>query len=199
VAGRGGDGAWDFDDVERWAAAARATDAADGRVRERGLRRQAQEEAAFVGTLLDLVERGRSVVVVTAGGRQLVGRLEALGADFVALRTGGRTTLVALDAVGAVRPVRPEPGTAQGGWATPAAEGRAGGPPAASTTRVADVLAHAVERRPRIQVHVGPVPVVGELRSVGTDVISVEVDGDPPALTYVRLASVSEISLLDSG
>nr|MBA3268429.1 hypothetical protein [Acidimicrobiia bacterium] len=63
-------GGWlDFDDVERWAAEARARDAADARLRERGLRRQAEDEAVFVGLLVDLAERGVGVLVTTSGGR----------------------------------------------------------------------------------------------------------------------------------
>ena len=87
----------DFDEVERWAAEARARDAADSRVRERWLRRQAEDEAAFAGLLVDLAERGVAVIVTTSGGRHHVGRVEAVGTDFVAMATtGARTTLVSL-------------------------------------------------------------------------------------------------------
>src|SRR3954449_10120436 len=51
-------------DLERWAADARAREAADARVRERWLRAQAAEEASLAGVLLALAERRGTV----AGG-----------------------------------------------------------------------------------------------------------------------------------
>jgi len=187
-------GGWlDFDDVERWAAEARARDAADARLRERGLRRQAEDEAVFVGLLVDLAERGVGVLVTTSGGRHHVGRVDAVGADFAALvTTGARTTLVSLGAVAAVRVVR-------GPKASPAAETREGGRDRRVTVTMADVVAHAVGHRPRLQLFATSACVSGELRAVGTDVVTVETDGDTHGLAYVRLASVSELSFLDSG
>lgn len=194
----GGDGGgwWDIDDVERWAAGARARDAVDARVRERWLRRQAEDDAGFAGLLVDLAERASTVVVVTAAGRALVGAVEAVGADFVAVGTpGGRTTLVALGGVAAVKVA---PGAGRRAAPTgPAADSRPAPPPRSVT--LANVLAHVVERRPRVQVYAGAALVAGELRAVGADVATVHTDGNPPGLSYVRLASVSEVSLLDSG
>ena len=173
-------------DVERWAAAARARDAADARVRERWLRQSAEEESELAGVLLDLAERGVAAVVTTASGRRHPGRVAGVGADFVAVRTDGeRTILVALTALASVR-VR-GPGAARRG------EERS------FAVSVADVLAHAVGHRPRVQVHCDAATVTGELRSVGIDVVTLRTDGDPSGLAYVSLASVSEISLLDSG
>jgi hypothetical protein len=189
----GADTAWSaLADLERWAAEARARDAVDARVRERWLRRQAEEEAAFAGLLLDLAERGVTAVLTTTGGRRHLGRIEAVGADFAALRTGAdRTTLVALDAMAAVRVGAPK-GPALGA----AADTRPGRTVAVT---MADVLAHAVARRPRVHLHAGLSALAGELRSVGADVATVLCDGDPSGLAYVSLRSVSEISLLDSG
>ena len=39
----------------------------------------------------------------------------------------------------------------------------------------------------------------GELRSVGDDVLTLRLATDPPRNVYVRLASVTECSLLGSG
>ena len=65
------DPAWaELADVERWAAEVRARDAADARVRERWLRRSAEEEAELAGVLLDLAERGVTAVVTTSSGRR---------------------------------------------------------------------------------------------------------------------------------
>jgi hypothetical protein len=183
-------------DVERWAAEVRARDAADARVRERWLRRAAEEEAEFTGLLLDLAERGVTAVITTSSGRRHPGRVAAVGADFVALRTeGNRTTLVALGAVASVRVTGLGPALRSG--TQPATRGRGEG--RAVAVSVADVLAHAAGHRPRVHVHCDAVTVAGELLSVGTDVVTLRTDGDPAGVAYVSLASVSEISLLDSG
>ena len=194
------DPAWaELADVERWAAEVRARDAADARVRERWLRRSAEDEAAFAGVLLDLAERGVTAVVTTSSGRRHPGRVVAVGADFVAVRTDGdRTTLVALGALASVRvnglgaPMHRGPQAAARSAPQP-------GEARSVSVSVADVLAHAAGRRPRVQVHCGEATLTGELRSVGTDVVTLRADGDPPGQAYVSLASVSEISLLDSG
>ena len=207
-------------DVARGAAEARARDAADARVRERWLRRSAEEEAELAGVLLDLAEGGVAAAVTTSSGRRHAGRVAAVGADFVAVRTDGdRTTLVALAALASVRVnglgrAGTQPGLRSG--TQPALRSgtqpalRSGTQPALRSgtqpgerrsvaVSMADVLAHAAGRRPRVQVHCGEATVAGELRSVGTDVVTLRTDGEPPGQAYVSLASVSEISLLDSG
>ncbi|MGI9023309.1 MAG: hypothetical protein ACR2HV_08790, partial [Acidimicrobiales bacterium] len=169
-----------LDEVERWAAEARARDAADARVRERWLRRQAEEEAAFAGLLVSLAERGVPVIVATTGGRHHVGRVEAVGADFtVVTTTGDRSTLVSLAAVAAVRLTGPRGGSREERRDRPGAGGTAepgggvarlgpSGPPSGVmgaaadaspdsrdrrvTVTMADVIGHAVESRPRVQV-----------------------------------------------
>jgi hypothetical protein len=68
----------------------------------------------------------------------------------------------------------------------------------ALAVRLADVLAQAAGQRPRVSVHAGTAPVVGDLRSVGRDVLTLRTDGAAGAV-YVALASVSEVSFLASG
>ena len=46
--------------------------------------------------------------------------------------------------------------------------------------------------------HAGAASVVGELRAMGSDVLTVRADGDAGAV-YVGLASLSEVSFLASG
>ena len=78
-------------------------------------------------------------------------------------------------------------------------EGPSWGPEAPAEVALADVLAQAVEGRPRVSMYLGEDHLIGELRSVGADVLAVSVDGQFSGLAYARLASVSEISFLDSG
>ncbi len=192
----------DFDDIERWAAEVRVRDAVDARQRQRWLSQQAQDEAAFASLLLGLAEQGVVVIATTTGAHQHIGQVEAVGADFVALATtGARTTLLSLGAMAAVRVANAAERNRRGdhrplglpGDARPDCATRIVG------VTMADVIAHAVERRPRVQLFAGTAQLGGELRAVGADVATLHTDGGPPGLAYVRLASVSELSFLDSG
>lgn len=186
-----------IDDLERWAAGARAQEAADERVRERWLRQAAEEEASFAGLLADLAEAGSPLVVTTTAGHRHHGPVVAVGSDFVALAPhpgsagDGRLTLVTMASIAEVRPT---PGTR-----IQRAPGRSTGDETRLAVSLAEVLAQAVAIRPRVAVVLGTVTVVGQLRAVGTDVLSVRTDAEPAGLSYSRLSSVSEISLFDSG
>jgi hypothetical protein len=177
-----------LDDLERWAAGARAQDAAEARVRERWLRQAAEEEASFAGLLVDMAEDARPVSVTTTAGRRHHGPITGVGTDFVAVE--GPAARLVLLRLSAVAEVRAATGTRR---------------PAAATARepldvaLAEVLAQAAANRPRVAVVLGDVTVVGELRAVGTDVLTIRTDGEPGGLSYVTLASVSEVSLFDSG
>ncbi|MGH9280745.1 MAG: hypothetical protein ACRD12_21975 [Acidimicrobiales bacterium] len=193
-----------LDDLERWAAEARAREAADARVRERWLRTQAEEDARLRLVLVGLAEQGTVVTAATAAGRHLTGRLTRVGDDFVAIESaGGRMNLVALAALAWCRSARgdrrrPEPTVGPD-------PGPGGGPDAPAlgidqtAAALVDVLANVADRRPRLLVHAGGAGLSGELRAVGVDVMVLETAEDPPALVYVRLPSVSDISFLDSG
>lgn len=184
----------DLEGLERWAADARAREAADARVRERWLRAQAEEEASLAGVLLALAERGETVVLTTVAGRRHRGVVTGVGVDFAALEAaGGLTTLLVLGGLGDARVV--EAGTRARAAAAPATTERR---PGALGVRLADVLAQAAGQRPRVAVQAGAASVVGDLRSVGTDVVTVRTDGEA-GVVYVALASVSEVSFLASG
>ncbi|MGH9263759.1 MAG: hypothetical protein ACRD1D_03620 [Acidimicrobiales bacterium] len=185
----------DLEGLERWAADARAREAADARVRERWLRAQAEEEASLAGVLLALAERGETVVLTTAAGRRHRGVVTGVGVDFAALRgPGGATTLVVLDRLGDARVVEER----ARGRAAAAAAASGDAPGGALGVRLADVLAQAAGQRPRVAVQAGAASVVGDLRSVGTDVVTIRTDGEA-GVVYVALASVSEVSFLASG
>ncbi len=191
-----------LDGLEGWAAEERARDAARSRARVRWLLTQAEEDGRFAGVLAGLAEAGTTVSLTTAGGRQVGGRLAALGEDFVAVATAGGTTLVALAAVTCVR-------AAPGGEATRASAGLVLGPDVGEAlgdgdgdgdggSDLAGVLGRVVAERPRVSIHGPGTAVSGELRAVGADMVVVR-SGSPPALAYLPLASLYEISFLDSG
>jgi hypothetical protein len=156
------------------------------------------------GVALDLAERGDVVVLKTTSGRAHRGRLVAVARDAWVLRpetsrgfggpdgTAGATFLAA-DAIASVR-------TLPGGGARPRPEatGARRSPLAAS---MADMLTELAVEHPRVRVVVlgDPEVMVGQLRSVGVDVVTLRVPGEPPTTVYVRLGSVSELSVLGSG
>jgi len=184
-----------LEDLEQWASDARAREAADARVRERWLRAQAEEESSLAGVLLALAERRETVVLTTLSGRRHRGVVAGVGVDFAALRSpAGATTLVALAVLADLRVAddgsRPR---SRSRSTTGDHVGRG-----ALGVRLGDVLAQAAGQRPRISVHAGAASVVGDLRAVGSDVLTLQTDGTAGAV-YVGLASVSEVSFLASG
>ena len=120
--------------------------------------------------------------------------MTGVGVDFVAIEAGGgATTLLALSGVGDVRVA--DSGPSLRARSTTTGEGTGRGE---LGVRLGEVLAQAVAQRPRILVHTGATSVVGDLRAVGRDVLTVQTDGGAGAV-YVGLASLSEISFLASG
>ena len=181
-------------DLGRWAANSRASDAARARTRERWLRRQASEESTLPGVALDLAERGDPVVLATTSGRAHRGRLVAVARDVWVLRSDATgVTFVATDAIASLR-------AQPGGGSRPAPEA-AGARPAPLVATMAEMLADLAAERPRVRMVVRgePEAMVGQLRSVGVDVATLRVAGEPPTTVYVRLGSVSELSVLGSG
>lgn len=178
--------------LERWAAEARVTEAASARSRERWLRQQAGDAATVTGTLVDLSERGATVVLRTREGRRHRGRVTAVATDFVVVAAdAGGLVLVALDAVASF---------GASGDSESDLLRRAGGdrPPAVDLTLAAALAGLAGERPAVAVVTAGRGdPVRGELAAVGEDVATVRPDGAPRATVHVPLAAVSEVALLE--
>jgi len=180
-----------MDELRRWAGEASAVDAATSRSRQQWLRRQAAEEATLAGVALDLAEQSATVVLKTTAGRTHRGRLVGVARELAVLRTDGRalTIIVPWAAVASLRARRDRPSPEPGPRSLPLDLG------------LADVLGVVAGSRSRVLVGFSQAQemVIGELQSVGTDVITLRVDADPPVTVYVRLASVTEVSLLGSG
>lgn len=170
-----------FAGLLRTVAADRVQDAAEARRRTHWLVRQAEEDGTFLGVLADLAERGEPVVCTTRSGRRHAGRLHALGADFVAVRNGGGSTV--LVALASVANVRSQPGS-------PTVTGDR---VVNFDRRLIELLAELAGERPDVVMATGNAEVRGELRAVGRDLATVRVDGQPPATTYVALAATDEV------
>jgi hypothetical protein len=151
-----------------------------------------------------MVERGAVVVLRTTSGWTHRARLVAVARDFWMLEPEGScetngsialagVTLVATEAVASLR-AQPAEG------AEPAME-ESGGRSAPLAVSMAQALSDLAAERPRVRFVVSgePEPIVGELRSVGVDVATLRVEGVAPTTVYVRLGSVTEVSVLGSG
>jgi len=173
------------DRLERWVADARVDEAALQRSRARWLRDVADQEATLAGTLLDLGERRAVVTVRTAGGRVHRGAVEAVGVDFIGLRLDrGATLLLAVRSLASIRTTAAEPATS-------------GERAVRTDLRLGDLLRElAADREDVLVVTVdGGEAVVGQLRAVGEDVVTLRVGGDPPWTAYLALAAIGEVTL----
>lgn len=169
--------------IERWVADAAVDEAARGRARARWLQIQAEEEASLAGTLVDVAERQRPVTLAV-GAHHVRGVIAGVGGDFVAMRTDrGQHVLVV---TGAIDIVRAEPGgTAVRGDRLVTLEVTLGA-----------VLGPVAADRPDVLVRTdGGDALRGELRSAGTDVVQLRIEGDPPTPAWVPLDAVALIVL----
>lgn len=183
----------DLDHLDAWLAEAKADEAASARVRERWLTQQAGEQARFALVLSDAAARGLTVRVRTAATAH-AGRIAAVGHDFVEVRTTKRSTVLVVTRAIAV--VETAAGTALGGGREPDDANEED----VVSEWLADRLADAAPDQPLVELHVtGGERVLGELRAVGVDVVTVRTASSPPAECYVPLASVSEVIFLGSG
>jgi hypothetical protein len=163
----------------------RADAAAQSRIRERWLRRQAIEDATFAGVLVDLAQRGLPVSVHTTARRVHHGAVITVGADFCAVATeSGAVVHVRLDAVAMVRPQR--------GFRHGPASG-AGEPGRRAEQTFVHALARAAEQRPRVQVAAATGEVVsGELEHVGADVVTLRLDDGERV--YLPAGAITELT-----
>ena len=175
-----------MDPLQRLLDEARRDQAVEARAHEHWLRRAAHEGATFTGALVDLAESGQSVSVRIASGHVHHGHVVAVGTDFCAVETdGGVTIYINLAALGEVRL-------------------DSGAPPAGNRGPSVDMtLAEALSRlageRPRVAAVTRGLdtPIAGELCAVGTDVITLKLEGGRLAL--VALAALTQLSVFASG
>lgn len=171
--------------LAHFVADATVDEAARLRARQRSLRQQAGEDASFTGVLLDLAERGRPIVVSTSAGRRHRGTVRTVATDFCILRADtGIDQLVPYRALGMIRPLPQEAETVGDRAATLAVD-------------LPDALSHLCQDRPRLRIGLigDPDPHVGQLRSVGRDVLMLRMDGDPPPTAYLQIALIAELAI----
>jgi hypothetical protein len=177
------DGGW-VARLERWAAEARVDAAAEARVREHWLRRQAEEEGELAGVLADLADSRVPVRLHFRGGGPFAGTIRTVGADLVAVATDGSRGSVAVVALAAVCSVRTGPG----------ARAVTGDRAVASSLCLAEVLVGlAAEREPVRVVTADGETLAGMARSVGQDVLTLRTGSGAAGTVYVPLAAVAAV------
>lgn len=159
-------------------------EAADARAHVEWLRRQADDEATFIGVLAELAERDGLVRVDSAAGAR-IGRLRVVGRDFCALELGRGHVLVPYRWLAIVRPVG-EPSIRVTGdrVLTPRAT-------------FVGALSALADERARVRLTAGAGATSGELRSVGIDVVTLHLEDR--SRVYARVASLFEVSVVESG
>lgn len=167
-----------------WMASGRVHEAARSRARQRWLQRQADEESTFLGMLIDLAERRRSVLVSTTGTHHFRGTLRAVGADFVVVREQGLGEVVL--PLRSVASVRPNPGD----------PGAAGDRPLTVELVLSDTLVELSADYPDVMVGAGGDELRGTLRAAGIDVLSVVVDGPRRDVVHLNSASLEFVAIL---
>lgn len=169
--------------LDGWLADARTDDSALARSKERWLRTAAGADASLIGVLMDLAERGVAVSVATSHGRRHHGTIQVLGADFIAIRLAHQgDLLLPLSGVASVQ-------------TAPLVEAALGERVVTTDLRLGDVMSELAGERARVLLVVGDGShsVAGEVRSVGTDVITLHLDADPGASAYVPLRALVEV------
>jgi hypothetical protein len=174
----------DVDELQRLLDDARAAERSEARGQERSLRHVAEESARLAGTLVDLAERGSGVTVRTATGRSHHGPVRLVATDFCVVGSESGDVWIAL---AAVTTVRPHPGERH--------VAATGSRPTVDLLLL-EALSRVAPERPRLSIVLsGGESVVGQLRSVGTDLLTVRLDGDGRGVCYVSGSSVREVFL----
>jgi hypothetical protein len=172
-----------------WTADARAEDELALRTSLHWKRQQAMGEATAAGLLLDLVERGTSVALLTSYGERYGGTLLAVGIDFLAVAQERQapTLLLRTDCLAAVD-VDTHPRSA-------GVPSNRSIPPGARS--LGDVLADLADARARIRCKVRGETGrrAGSIAGVGDDLVTLHVDGPPPSTSFLTLAHLVEVLL----
>lgn len=180
----------DHDPLARWLADARAEEDVAARGRVRRLVDQAAEEGTLLTACLDLAERSATVRIDTAAGRAIHGVIAGAGRDFLLVAGDGIRTLVALRAVVAVR--TSEPGS------RPPAGARQAPHSGTFVDALTDLMADRLPVAVVVDNGTGE-PLRGTVVAVGSDVVTLQTEGEAPTTVYSRLESLVAVLLRSEG
>ena len=139
------------------------------------------EEASLGGALLDLAERRQPVTARTLAGHRATVPIIAIGADFVGVcdpRLGD--TLIPTSRIATVRPAR--------GDDLPAGDRLHD-----VVLAFGDALMELAAERPEVIVGAGDESHRGELRTVGTEFVTLAIAGERREPIYIDLAAVDHV------
>jgi len=170
-------------ELTRWLADVRSDHERLARRREQWLRRIDEENATFVGHLVDIADRQIDVVLETVA-RRITGRLRGVGIDVAVIADGSRSLVVPLASLHAVRTAE---GTTTGDRTAPL------------DTTFGEALLELAAERVRVTVTlVSGDQIAGRLTAVGGDVATIATDavgGDPSVAGHVavRLTAINDV------
>src|SRR5687768_3385987 len=153
---------------------ARTQEGRASRRRQRILRTLAEESATLQGALVDLAERGTDVVLRIIDGQAHRGAIRLVAGDFVVIGSDVGDIWVANSAVDSVKPSPEERHSAA-----------TGDRPAVDIV-LGDALGRVAPDRLPVAVRTaGGDSIVGVLRAVGSDVVTIELDAPGRPVCYV--------------
>ncbi len=159
-------------------------EAAKARARQRLLEQQANDDANLIALLLDLSERKRAVLITTTGSHRVRGMVVAIGIDFVVVREPRLgDVIVPLRCLALVRTLTSDDvaGTER---------------PVAFEVSLAVALAELAEEQPTVVVSAGGDEFRGRLRSAGSDLIVVKLDGARRELIHAATHCLDHLVVL---
>ena len=173
------------DDPAEWLSELRRRGAIDERRRQRWLETAMHESATMAELLRELAATQADVVVETSAGGRHAGSISLVGVDVVVVSNGGRSTVVTLAAVAAVRSTRHR-------------QRRTGVDVAAGVdVTLLELLADRLDDRPDLVVTVaGGQRITGQLATVGHDLVVVHPDTPEPQSVHVAAATIVDVVIV---
>jgi len=159
--------------------------AVDERRRQRWLEQQLHDQSTLLGLLVDLADSTTAVVLETTSGHRHGGVVALVGIDVVVLTNGGRTTVVALPAIGAIRSTGP-------GRLTSGADGEH-----SADVTMLELLADRLDERPEVTITwAGGQKANGRLVAVGHDVVTLHATGVEARSVHVAAESIVDVTIV---
>ena len=183
-----------LDELARWAASERVDEAARSRAAQRRCGAAEASEATVAGLLARRAEDSRPVLIDTASGDRLRGRVLTAGADFCIIASPSGQVMVPTAVIAAISEA---PGRGASG-------DRPGPDPflfgaEAPGSALGEALAALAAERPLVKVAAGGRHWRGRLTAAGADIVSVaaEPGAADAATSHIAVAAIDHLVILD--
>lgn len=183
-----------LDELARWAASERVDEAARNRAAQRRCGAAEASEATVAGLLARLAEDSRPVLIDTASGDRLRGRVLTAGADFCIIASASGQVMMPTAAIAAISEA---PGRGASGD-QPGPDPFLFGAEAPGASFSEALVALAAER-PLVKVAAGGRHWRGRLTAAGADIVSVasEPGSSDAATSHIAMAAIDHLVILD--